>query len=162
MGRLMHEGRVEATSRATPEQVWAIISDVTRIGDWSHECRAAEWLGETRRAAPGARFRGGNTVGRMSWSRQCEIVVADAPHLLTWRTVPTRLYTDQTEWRITIDSDGDVTTIVQSFEVLRLNPIMERLIHLLLPAHRDRTEALRADLGRLASVAETVDLEPAS
>ena len=34
MGRLMHQGWVEATSRATPEQVWAVISDVTRIGDW--------------------------------------------------------------------------------------------------------------------------------
>ena len=162
MGRLMHEGRVEATSRATPEQVWAVISDVTRIGDWSHECRTAEWLDGATSAVPGARFRGGNKTGRMSWSRQNEVVVADAPHVLSWHTVPTRLYTDQTQWWLTIESDGDVTTIVQTFEVLKLNPVMERLFHLLIPAHRDRMEALRDDLRRLASVAETVDLEPAT
>lgn len=161
MGRLKHEGRVEATSNATPEQVWAVISDVTRIGDWSHECRTAEWLGGATSAVPGARFRGGNSTGKMNWSRQNEIVVADAPHVLSWRTVPTRLYTDQTQWWITIESDGDATTIVQTFEVLKLNPVMERLFHLLIPAHRDRTEALRDDLRRLARVAETAELEPA-
>ena len=124
---------------------------------------AARRNGSAKRAcaAPGARFRGGNKTGRMSWSRQNEIVEADAPHLLVWRTVRTRLYTDQTEWRITIDGDGDVTTIVQTFEVLALNPVMERLYHLLIPAHRDRMEALRDDVRRLASVAETVELEPA-
>ena len=158
----MHEGRVEATSRATPEQVWAIVSDVTRIGEWSHECRTAEWLGDARAAAPGARFRGGNKTGKMAWSRQNEIVAADAPNLLAWRTVPTRLYRDQTEWRIIIERDGDVTTIVQTFEVLKLGPVMERLFYLLVPAHRDRTDALRDDMRRLASVAETVQLEPAS
>ena len=78
--------------------------------------------------------------------------------MLSWRTVPTRLYTDETQWWLTIESDDDVTTIVQTFEVLKLNPIMERLFHLLIPAHRDRIEALRDDLRRLASVAETVDL----
>ena len=160
MGRLMHEGRVEATSGATPEQVWAIISDVTRIGEWSHECQTAEWLGDAKGATPGARFRGGNKSGKMAWSRQNEIVAADAPHLLAWRTVPTRLYNDQTEWRISIERDGDVTTIVQTFEVLKLGPVMERLFHLLIPAHRDRMDALRDDMRRLASVAEAVELEP--
>ena len=103
-------------------------------------------------------------TGRARWTGrgQNEIVVADAPNLLAWRTVPTRLYSDQTQWRLTIESDGDVTTIVQTFEVLKLSPVMERLFHLLVPAHRDRTEALRDDLRRLASVAETVELEPAS
>ena len=95
-----------------------------------------------------------------AWSRQNEIVAADAPHLLAWRTVPTRLYNDQTEWRISIERDGDVTTIVQTFEVLKLGPVMERLFHLLIPAHRDRMDALRDDMRRLASVAEAVELEP--
>ncbi len=76
--------------------------------------------------------------------------------------MPTRLYRDQTEWRIIIERDGDVTTIVQTFEVLKLGPVMERLFYLLVPAHRDRIDALRDDMRRLASVAETVQLEPAS
>ena len=74
--------------------------------------------------------------------------------------MPTRLYNDQTEWRISIERDGDVTTIVQTFEVLKLGPVMERLFHLLIPAHHDRMDTLRDDMRRLASVAETVELEP--
>jgi hypothetical protein len=43
---------------ATPEQVWAVVSDVTRIGELSPETFEAEWLGGATGPALGARFRG--------------------------------------------------------------------------------------------------------
>ena len=43
---------------APPEAVWAVVSDVTRVGEWSGECRACVWLGEAVAPVPGARFRG--------------------------------------------------------------------------------------------------------
>ncbi|WP_173019501.1 SRPBCC family protein [Streptomyces alkaliphilus] len=33
---------------ASPEQVWDLISDVTRMGEWSPECRRCYWRGGTR------------------------------------------------------------------------------------------------------------------
>ena len=42
---------------------------------------------------------------------------------------------------------------MQSFVVLKLNPIMDRLFYAMTPEHRDRTAALRDDLERLGKVA---------
>ena len=35
---------VETEVSASPGQVWTLLTDVTRVGEWSHECRAASWL----------------------------------------------------------------------------------------------------------------------
>ena len=107
MRTLKKKGRVEATTDATPEQVWAVVADVTRIGEWSHECRTGAWLDGSTTAHPGARFSGANRVGKVKWSRVNEIVSADAPDELVWRTVPTRWFPDSTEWRIRLEPDGD-------------------------------------------------------
>ena len=50
----------------------------------------------------GARFRGRNRAGLIRWGRVCEIVSAN-PHELVWITVPTTLYPDSSEWRITLE-----------------------------------------------------------
>ena len=60
----------------------------------------------------------------------------------------------RTAYIITIEPSAEGTRIVQTYDVLRLNPIMERVIWLVMPAHRDRIPALREDIERLAKVAE--------
>jgi hypothetical protein len=140
-----------------PEAVWAVVADPTRVGEWSHECRAAEWIDGATTTVPGARFRGGNRQGRTSWHRVSEVVAIDPPREIVWRTVPSRIYRDSTEWTIRVEpvADGDTsrTRLVQSFRVLQLNPVIDRVIWFAMPAHRDRTAALRSDLERLAQVA---------
>jgi hypothetical protein len=155
----MRTGRVEAITDASPDAVWAVVSDVTRTGEWSHECRIVEWVGDATPAQPGARFRGRNRMGRAAWTRTSEIVSADAPHELVWRTVPTWLYRDSTEWRIRIEPVEQGTRIVQSFEVLHINPVLDRLFYLLLPPHRDRLPALTQDMRNLSEVASRSPVE---
>src|SRR5881398_1972102 len=43
---------------ASPDKVWALVSDVTRIGEFSPETFEAEWLDGATGPAIGARFRG--------------------------------------------------------------------------------------------------------
>jgi len=43
---------------AAPDQVWSVVSDVTRIGELSPETFEAEWLAGATGPALGARFRG--------------------------------------------------------------------------------------------------------
>ena len=43
---------------APPEAVWALVSDVTRIGEFSPETFEAEWLGDATGPEVGAHFRG--------------------------------------------------------------------------------------------------------
>jgi hypothetical protein len=71
-----------------------------------------------------------------------------------WRTLPTRRYRDSTSWRVDLMPSEAGTRIVQSFDVLQLSPIVAALYAAVVPGHRDRTDALRADLGRLAALAE--------
>ena len=66
---------------AEPEQVYAVITDVTRIAEWSHECRRARWLGDTTGPVVGGRFQGTNTVNRFSWSRTCTITALEPGRL---------------------------------------------------------------------------------
>jgi uncharacterized protein YndB with AHSA1/START domain len=59
---------------APAEQVWAMVTDVTRMGEWSPENETAKWLGGATGAAPGAKFRGQNRNGKKKWNTVSEIV----------------------------------------------------------------------------------------
>ena len=138
---------------ATPEQVWAVLTDVTRVGEWSHECRETVWLGGgPARPVVGARFRGRNRVGLVRWGRACEITVADPPHRFAYRTGGGWVG-DSTEWTFDLEPVGSGTRIVQSFRVLSLPRWADLLICLLVPEHQDRRAALAEDLLRLGRLA---------
>ena len=59
--------RVQRSTNATPEEAWALIADITRMGDWSPETTSAVWRGGATAAALGARFRGTNQMGSKKW-----------------------------------------------------------------------------------------------
>ncbi len=70
---------VTVTMDATPEAVWALVSDVTRIGEFSPETFEAEWLDGATGPAVGARFRGHvkrNEKGPIYWSN-CTVTVCE-------------------------------------------------------------------------------------
>ena len=52
------QGEVTVTVAAPPAEVFALVSDVTRIGEFSPETFDAEWLDGADGPAVGARFRG--------------------------------------------------------------------------------------------------------
>ena len=152
--RVQLENHVTVTVDADIDEVWDVVRDVTRVGEWSHECIGADWLSGADAPAPGARFRGRNRAGVFRWGRVCEIVSAD-PYDLVWITVPSALYPDSSEWRITLTKVEEGTRISQHFQVIRAPKILATLYALLIPAHRDRTTALIEDLIRLGRVARS-------
>ena len=150
--RVQLENSVAVTVEAEIDEVWDVVRDVTRVGEWSHECIGGEWLEGCAAPVPGARFRGRNRAGIFRWGRVCEIVSAE-PYELVWRTVPTAMYPDSSQWRIALASVDGRTTITQQFRVLRAPRALAVLYALVIPAHRDRTTALTEDLQRLGTVA---------
>lgn len=61
---------------AKPEAVYAAISDVTRMGEWSPEATGAVVL-SSGPITTGTRFRGTNQRTWAKWATQCTVVAAD-------------------------------------------------------------------------------------
>jgi uncharacterized protein YndB with AHSA1/START domain len=135
--------------------VWNLVSDVTRVGEWSVECRSCEWLGGATGPAVGARFRGRNRRNTSLWTRTCEVLAVDPPNRFVWRTLPTRLLPDSTEWTLELADEGDHTRLTESMRILQIQGRYERLFAIMLPQHRDRTADLEGDLLRIKERIET-------
>jgi hypothetical protein len=144
----------ETVIDAPAEAIWAVVCDVTRVGEWSGECRGCSWVGEVRVPIPGARFRGANRRAWLRWTRLNEIITVNEPFQLNWRTIPSGPYPDSVEWQIDLVPENGSTRVRESFTVLAMPRLMERLLWVVVPAHRDRTHDLESDLKRLKSLAE--------
>ncbi len=70
---------------ASAGRVWELVSDVTRMGEWSPEAEGVEWLRGATGPQPGATFRGTNRNGKKSWSTVGTIVAAEPGRLLSFR-----------------------------------------------------------------------------
>jgi uncharacterized protein YndB with AHSA1/START domain len=106
--------RIEASRdiAASPDAVYAAISDVTRMGEWSPECYACEWHEGVDGPAVGATFDGHNRNGDKEWTTQGTVIEADPGrafafecsmydfHYSTWgyRIEPTDTGCRVTEW----------------------------------------------------------------
>src|SRR5687768_12999796 len=111
------EGEATVDVAATPVQVWSVLSDPTRVGEWSHECHTVTWIDGHSVAAVGARFRGNNRAGALKWSRTCTITELESERLLVYRTSG-GLPPDSTEWRFRLEPVDGGTRITQSFRIL--------------------------------------------
>jgi uncharacterized protein YndB with AHSA1/START domain len=97
---------------ASPEVVYAAISDVTRMGEWSPECYACEWHDGFDGPVVGAVFDGHNRHADHEWTTQGKVIEADPGrafafecsmndfHFSTWgyRIEPTDGGCRVTEW----------------------------------------------------------------
>ena len=72
---------------------------------------------------------------------------------LAWIKVGLWGHVDSTEWRITLEPEGNGTRIVQSYDVVHVLPGVDKVYWLLITAHRDRSDALVQDVDRLAALA---------
>ena len=71
--------RIEITREiaASPDAVYAAISDVTRMGEWSEECHTCAWDDGVDGPAVGATFQGHNRNGDHEWTTQGTVIDAD-------------------------------------------------------------------------------------
>ena len=134
---------------APVDAVGPVVSDVTRTGEWSGECRQVTWRDGRAAPVPGARFRGRNRSGWRRWSRTCELTAVDPPHTITWRTLPSPLFRDSSEWQIALEPAGAGTLVRLSYRVTLLPRWLERILSVVGPDLADRTAGLTDALRRL-------------
>ena len=139
---------------ASPQAVWDLVSDVTRVGEWSGECRGCDWVVPAAYAEVGARFRGKNRRDAVRWTRTNQFFTVREPEELVWRTMVGGIYRDSVEWRITLTREGNGTHVRESFDVIKISRALEFLIRVFFRAHMDRSADLAQDLQRLKALVE--------
>jgi hypothetical protein len=83
--RLVPQVSVTEQVSADPVNVYRLVSDITRMGEWSPDTTSAGWLGGTREAGPGARFRGHNRRGFRRWATTCTVISAEPGRRFAFR-----------------------------------------------------------------------------
>lgn len=146
-------GSVELTIDAAPTDVYALISDVARIGERSPECRTAEWVSGVP-GTVGAVFRGRNRVGWAArWSRRCEVTQAEPGAAFAFRTVPERFdpsRRDSTTWTYELTPVEGGTHVRHSYEITRLPLQPFRTVYgIVFSAHRDMRAQMAHNLAVL-------------
>jgi uncharacterized protein YndB with AHSA1/START domain len=151
----MHDS-VTVHMAAPPERVWALVSDVTRIGRYSPETFEGEWLDGADGPAVGARFRGHvkrNGKGPIYWTT-CTVVACEPGREFGFGVG--RPGKPLNVWRYRLEPAGDGTDVTESFE---LQPYLGlRIYWALLGWARGRTNrnGMRTTLERIkAEVEET-------
>jgi hypothetical protein len=61
---------------SSPEAVYDMVSDVTRMGEWSPVCKAC-WWDDGDGPRPGAWFTGRNELPERTWETRSQVVAAD-------------------------------------------------------------------------------------
>lgn len=133
-------GQAQVTVWADPDQLWAMVTDITRMGEWSPEAKGAEWLDGASGPAVGARFKGHNRRGRTKWSTTCEVIEAEPGRVFAFAVGGAAK--PETVWRYRFTPTDGGVELTESFELVKRLGFFSRLVTRLTIGVRDR----RADL----------------
>lgn len=150
----MHDS-VTVHMTASPDEIWTLLSDVTRIGELSPETLEGEWVGDATGPAAGARFRGHvkrNGRGPMYWT-SCLVTDCEPGRVFAFDVVGPGDRPMNT-WRYDLAPSGDGTDVTESFRLP--DNIFTKVYWTLLGWSRGRTnrEGMRATLERAKAIVE--------
>lgn len=147
-------GEASVHMDAPVEKVWALVSDVTRIGEFSPETFEARWTRGSTGPEVGAYFKGHvrrNGVGPTYWT-PCQVTKCEPNRVFEFRVGTEDVAINN--WGYRLEPSGDGTTVTEYF---RLEPkFYLRAYWLLLGKLRGRTNAkgMRTTLERMKAVVE--------
>jgi ribosome-associated toxin RatA of RatAB toxin-antitoxin module len=95
---------------ATPQEVYAVVSDVTRTGEWSPVCQEC-WWDEGDGPHVGAFFTGRNVTVDRTWETRCEVVAAKEGRAFGWSVSDGNVY-----WTYTMQAVDGGTELTESWE----------------------------------------------
>ena len=100
---------------APPGTVYALVSDLTRMGEFSPECERVEWLDGAAGPAVGSRFVGHNRGGPVKWSRRGRVVSAAPGREFSFVTEEGGR--EGTTWTYRLRASPGGTTVTESYQV---------------------------------------------
>jgi uncharacterized protein YndB with AHSA1/START domain len=148
------KGEVTVRMAAPPEEVWALVSDVTRIGEFSPETFEAEWTRGSTGPEVGAYFKGHvkrNGVGPTYWT-PCKVTKCVPDEVFEFLVGTEDVAVNNWGYRIAPDGDGSLVT-----EYFHLEPRLPlRVYWAVMGRLRGRTneKGMRTTLERMKAVVE--------
>ena len=139
------------TVAAAPLQLYELVADVTRMGEWSPECRGGEWLHGATGPAVGAEFLGHNKLGPRRWSTTSKVTAADPGREFAFSVVVRGR--EATRWRYRFEPEGSWTVVTESFEYMWA-PHVFAVGNVLMRRGWQLRRAVHATLTRLKAAAE--------
>jgi hypothetical protein len=163
----VNQGTTEQVSidvAATPDAVYDVVTDVSRMGEWSPECHGGKWVRGATGPAVGARFRGTNRRGLARWQTTPKVVAADRGKEFAF--VVSHLGREMTRWTYRFAPSGSGTTLSESFEILNDLPPHIRFFDRYAMGVKDRradlVENMRHTIGRIKAAVEAGTGTPSS
>jgi hypothetical protein len=149
--------RVERVVAAEPVVVYDLVSDVTRMGDWSPETSSCRWVGGVTGPAVGARFVGSNRRGPLVWRTSCRVTAAEPGSAfgftVTFAGMPIA------DWGYEIVADGRGCVVTETWTDRRSGALKLASVPVMGIADRagHNRGGMAATLAALASAAEGAD-----
>ncbi|QBJ95810.1 SRPBCC family protein [Rhodococcus sp. ABRD24] len=93
---------------ATPQDVWAIVSDLKRMGEWSPQCRKMRVSGEVRE---GTKTFNINRKGLLVWPTTSKVIRFEPNKAIAFRIAENR-----TVWSYTLEATETGTRVIERRE----------------------------------------------
>ena len=133
---------------------FALITDVTRTGEWSPECTSGRWVGDAAGPAVGAKFEGDNAlvIGGMTvkrWTTTSEVT----------ECVPGERFAfvaeEYTTWRYELEAVGTGTRVTESFDFTTASPTQRFLYENVARRPSSMVKGMRQTLERIKATLES-------
>ena len=136
---------------APPAKVWALISDLRRMPEWSPQCRWMKQFGPLR---PGTHTLNVNRRNRMFWPTTCTVV-----EVVPEKKLAFRVNTNHTVWSYELEANGEGTRVVESRHAENgVTAISNLTVNAVLGGtasfERELLEGMNTSLARLKAAAE--------
>ena len=142
---------------ASADRVYELVSDITRMGEWSPECRSCKWAGDSSGPVVGARFKARNKGRRgPAWFNTPTVTVADPGREFAFNRSGPGIgsYT----WRYVMEPTASGTRLTESYDVERPLPTAMSWLTEKWVGSDDRDadlhEGMRTTLERIKAAAE--------
>ena len=146
--------RVERTIRAEASELYDLVSDLPRMGEWSPESTGGTWVNGAEGPVVGARFKGSNHKGWAKWSTDVLVTAADPGERFSFdvNRGPLKI----SNWEYRFEPDGGKTLVVETWTDRRV-PVVGTVVGWFIGVF-DRTEhnrkGMEATLSNLAGALE--------
>ncbi len=147
---------VTQTIKASPDHVWAMISDVTRMGEWSPETTSCTWTKGATGPAVGAAFTGNNKNGKKKWSTKCVVSQCEPGRRFAFEVSAAGLKISAWAYGIEPGNDADSCTVTETWSDRRgaLVVALGKPLSGVAERHEHNRAGMAATLSKLAEFAE--------